>query len=382
MAAGPEPQLPRVRRCVADMTEYAGPEEPAALAKRLGVPVESIVKLDANENPYGPSPLVAEALSQFNGYQVYPDVEQRRERELLSDYVGVGAEHLMLGNGSDEIIDLLMRAFLDPGDEIMDFPPSFGMYSFNAQHQDGRVIAVERDERFEIDVDAALRSTTSSTKLIFLTSPNNPTGNVAQRSMVERLLETGRIVVLDEAYAEFAVADGQGFDSMIPDVPERENLVVLRTFSKWAGLAGLRIGYGVLPLWLAGHLRKLKPPFNVNQAALVAMEQSLANREWLMDGVRKTVRERDRLVAELPASGLVRPYPSRSNFILCDVRGMDGKQLRSALAARGILTRHYGNPRLRSCLRISVGKPDQNDALLAAIQEIASERGSAVAGDN
>ncbi len=372
--AAPEIAPPAVRRCVADMAEYAGPEEPAALAARLGWPVERIIKLDANENPYGPSPLVAEALSQFAEYQTYPDSEQRQERALLSTYLEVGPEHLMLGNGSDEIIDLLMRAFLDSGDEIMDFPPSFGMYSFNAQHQDARVIAVERDDRFAVRVGAAIAALTPRTKLIFITSPNNPTGNLTSLSDVRRLLETGRVVVLDEAYAEFAAEDGQGFESMIRDVPDHPNLVVLRTFSKWAGLAGLRIGYGVLPVWIAEHLWKLKPPFNVNAAALTAMRESLADREYLLQGVRKLVAERERLQRDLPRTAVVKPHPSRTNFILCDVVGVDGRTLRTDLADRGILTRHYGSPRLSRSLRISIGTPEQNDTLLAALREIAAAR--------
>jgi histidinol-phosphate aminotransferase len=373
VSAQRELALPSVRPCVERISEYAGPEDPSRLAARLGRPVESIVKLDANENPYGPSPLVAEALSQFSAYQIYPDSEQREDRQILSDYVGVPPEHLMLGNGSDEIIDLLMRTFLDSGDEIMDFPPSFGMYSFNAQHQDARVVAVERDATFGIPAEQAIEALTPRTKLIFVTTPNNPTANVTDPADVRRLLETGRIVVVDEAYAEFAAADGQGFESMLGEVPRHPNLVVLRTFSKWAGLAGLRVGYGVLPLWIADHLWKLKPPFNVNLAALVAVRESLADRDNLLRNVKKIVDERDRLSRELGTIGILRPWPSRSNFILCDVVGLSGHELRTRLADRGILTRPYGTPRLAGSLRISVGLPEQNEILLAALREIDHE---------
>ena len=352
------------------MAEYAGPADAAQLAARLGRPVESIVKLDANENPYGPSPLVTEALSQFQTYQTYPDAEQRAGRALLTDYVGVPAEHLMLGNGADELIDLIMRTFLDPGDEVLDFPPSFGMYSFNAQLQDARVVAVERDERFDIPVDQAIAALTPRTKLILVTSPNNPTANTLDPANVRRLLATGRVVVLDEAYAEFAQVDGQGFETMIGEVPTRDNLIVLRTFSKWAGLAGLRIGYAVLPLGIAAHLWKLKPPFNVNVAALTAMRESLLDREYLMGNVRRIVAERERLFAELARLSIVRPYPSRSNFILCEVVGLEAPVVRGQLADRGILVRHYSTARLRGSLRISVGRADQNDALLSALHEI------------
>lgn len=375
MTTPPEARSSAVRRCIAEIAPYAGPDDPEYLAKRLGRPVESIIKLDANENPFGPSPLVQEALSTFNGYSVYPDAAQRTARAILAEYAGVPAERLILGNGADELIDLLMRAYLDPGDELIDFPPSFAMYAFNAQLQDAKVVSVPRDDAFRIDVEAALAAVTPRTKLILLTSPNNPTGTVMPAADVRRILETGTLVVLDEAYYEFAAADGQGFETLIGEVERYPNLVVLRTFSKWAGLAGLRIGYGAFPAEVAEHLWKLKPPFNVNVAALVAMRASLEDRERLMGTVRTIVAERERLLAELPKTRIVRPYPTRANFMLCEVRGMDGLALRDRLADEGILVRHYSTPRLKGCVRISVGRPEQNDVLLATLTKIADELG-------
>src|SRR5215207_7383501 len=285
MSIQPETSRSAVRRCIAEIAAYAGPDDPEYLAKRLGRPVESIIKLDANENPFGTSPLVQEMLSTYNGYSVYPDAAQRSARAALAEYAGVPAESLILGNGADELIDLLMRAYLDPGDELVDFPPSFAMYAFNAQLQDAKVVAVPRNDDFSIDVEATLSAITPRTKLILLTSPNNPTGTVMPTADVRRILETGYLVVLDEAYFEFANADGQGFESMIGEVASYPNLVVLRTFSKWAGLAGLRIGYGVFPAEVSEHIWKLKPPFNVSVAALVAMKAALDDRAHLLGTV-------------------------------------------------------------------------------------------------
>jgi histidinol-phosphate aminotransferase len=287
----------------------------------------------------------------------------------------VDADRLILGNGADELIDLLMRAYLDPGDELMDFPPSFAMYAFNAQLQDARVVSVPRDDAFRVDVEGALRAITPRTKLILLTSPNNPTGTVMPTADVRRILESGYLVVLDEAYFEFADADGLGFETMIGEVGKYPNLVVLRTFSKWAGLAGLRIGYGAFPAEVSEHLWKLKPPFNVNVAALVAMRAALEDRDRLLGTVRKIVAERDRLLTELGKTRIVKPYPTRANFMLCAVTGMDGLALRNRLADEGILVRHYGTLRLRDCVRISVGRPEQNDVLLATLTKIADEIG-------
>jgi histidinol-phosphate aminotransferase len=373
MSSPPEVLRSAVRRAIAEIAPYAGPDDPEHLAKRLGRPVESIIKLDANENPYGASPLVQEMLSTFNGHSVYPDADQRSARAAVAEYAGVPAESLILGNGADELIDLLMRAYLDPGDELIDFPPSFAMYAFNAQLQDATVVSVPRDDQFRIDVAATLRALTPRTKLILLTSPNNPTGTVMPTEDVRRILETGYLVVLDEAYFEFANADGQGFETMIGEVERYPNLVVLRTFSKWAGLAGLRLGYGAFPSAVAEHLWKLKPPFNVNVAALVAMRAALDDREHLLGTVRKIVAERERMLVELPKSRLVRPHPTRANFMLCEVSGMDGLALRDRLADEGILVRHYGTPRLRNSIRISVGRPEQDDILLAVLARIADE---------
>jgi len=376
MSIQPEARLSAaVRPTVATMAPYSGPEDPEYLAKRLGRPIESIIKLDANENPYGSSPLVQEALSTFNGYSVYPDASQRTARAALATYVGVSPDLLMLTSGGDELIDLVMRAYLDPGDEMLDFSPSFGMYAFNAQLQDARVVDVPRDADFQIDVEAALRAITPRTKLIMLTSPNNPTGTVMPTADVRQLLEAGPLVLLDEAYFEFADADGQGFETMVGEVEQYPNLVVLRTFSKWAGLAGLRIGYGVLPPAVSEHLWKLKPPFNVNVAALTAMMASLEDADRLKQSVRRVVAERDRLLQELPKTRILQPYPTRANFILCDIVGMDGATLRDKLADEGILVRTYGTPRLRNSVRISVGRPEQNDVLLATLARFADELG-------
>lgn len=353
-----------VRRCVAEMEAYSGPRDPEQLARELGLRPEQIVKLDGNENPYGPSPRVGPALAEFQRYHLYPDAEQREPREWIGEYVGLGPEYVMVGNGADELIDLLMKAFLDPGDELIDFPPSFEMYRFNVQQYDAKVVAVERDERFEIDVERALAAVSPRTKIAILTAPNNPTGNRLPPDQVRALLGTGCLVIVDEAYVEFS--DG----SIVDWVPRYENLVVLRTFSKWAALAGLRIGYALLPPGVARHLWKLKPPFNINQAAVVAVRESLADREYLLSNCREIVAERERLLRELATVRYLKPYSSEANFILCDVLGRDARGLRDALRGQGILVRHYGTPRLRNCVRITVGTPDNHQALLAALREL------------
>lgn len=369
---------PSVRRAVEEMEEYVPISTPEALAERLGLRLDQIVKLDGNENPYGPSPRVRPALAEFDSYHRYPDPWQDEARRALATHAGVPFESLMLGMGSDELIDAVMRIYLEPGDEVMDFPPTFGMYPFSTRVCGGRVVTVPRTPEFEIDVDEALRSLTDRTKLIVLASPNNPSGNVASWGQVERLLETGRLVVVDEAYAEFSG------ESMISMVAERPNLVVLRTFSKWAGLAGLRVGYGVFPEGVIHHLWKIKQPYNLNLAAQVAVKASLADAKYLLDNVRKIVVERERLQKELERLEFLRVYPSRANFILCDVLEGSAEDVVAFLASRGIIIRYFRKPRLLNSIRISVGLLEHTDMVIEALRAWGSGdrgRGTGVATD-
>ena len=254
-----------------DLDPYEAAEPPELLAERAGISEEDVVKLNANENPYGPSPKVFEALAQAHRVHVYPDPAQVAMRKALAGYTGIGAEHIVVGNGSDEIIDLVFRAVLAPGDCIVNSPPTFGMYDVTARICGASVIEVERDEHFALDVDGVLAAAAQA-KIIVLASPNNPSGNATPAGDIERLLDSPCVVVVDEAYAEFNAR------SVANLVIEHPNLVVLRTMSKWAGLAGLRVGYGMMAADMADVLMRGKPPYNVSQAAEGALLASLADR--------------------------------------------------------------------------------------------------------
>jgi histidinol-phosphate aminotransferase len=344
------------------------PIEPSdQLAERLGIAPELVLKLDGNENPYGPSPRAVQALADFDGYHRYPDPEQRRLRAALGDYVGAGPEHIVAGAGSDELIDLLVRAAVSPGDGVIDCPPAFGMYGFLTRIAGGAIIDIARRDDFSLDIDA-VRNATSKAKIIFVASPNNPTGSRLLREEIDALLATGLLVVVDEAYVEFA--DG----SFAPLVPERENLVVLRTFSKWAGLAGLRAGYGIMPAALASVLMQIKQPYTPNIAAEVAMLASLNDRDYLMTNVRVMAQERERLSRALASLEFIEVCPSEANFLLCQLGGVGARETRDRLAERGIFVRYFETPRLRDCLRISVGLPDDTDRVVEALREIGDAR--------
>ena len=346
------------------------PIEPVnVLAERIGVPEDQIVKLDGNENPYGPSPRVLEALGNFDSYHRYGDPKQRELRRAIGEYVGVGPEHVVAGAGSDELIDLLVRATLGPGDAGIDCPPTFGMYGFSTRVAGGRVIEAPRRDDFSLDIDA-VEAAAADAKAIFVASPNNPTGNPLGEADLEALLATGLLVVVDEAYAEFSGT------SVVSQVPERTNLVLLRTFSKWAGLAGLRAGYGIMPATLANVLMHMKPPYSPNVAAEVAMLASLEEREPLMERVNEIVRERERMAKQLAALEFMDAYPSEANFILTRISGGDGRSVRDSLAKAGIFVRYFDTPRLRDCIRISVGTASNTDRVTEALREQGGQRGT------
>lgn len=334
------------------------------LSQQLGRRPDEIIKLDANENPYGPSPLVAEALAEAPYLHIYPDPESRDLRAALADYTGLPAEYLLVGSGADELIDLVMRLVINPGDTIINCPPTFGMYAFDADINGAEVIPVWRRPDFSIEVEKieglfppllsgeGTEGRGRTPKLIFVTSPNNPDGSLLSDDTLERLLALPTLVVLDEAYVEFSPAG-----SRIGWVQRYPNLIVLRTFSKWAGLAGLRVGYGAFPLPIIEHLWKIKQPYNVNVAGQLAAQVSLADRTRLLQRVAQLVEQREKFYGVLAQFDWLQAYPSQANFILCRVRGRSASEVKQQLAAQGILVRYYNSTGLTDCLRFSLGTP-------------------------
>lgn len=356
-----------IRPHIATMKPYTPIFPFDVLAARLGRTPDDILKLDANENPYGTPPQVQKALANLRYAHIYPDPESRALREALADFTGIPTDLLLAGAGADELIDLTMRLFLQPDDAIINCPPTFGMYTFDAAISGAKVIPVPRQPDFSLDVEAIEKAVYEHRpKLIFVASPNNPDGGWLPDADMERLLALPLIVVLDEAYVEFAGVKR----SRIRQVPHRDNLIVLRTFSKWAGLAGLRVGYGAFPAALMPHMWKIKQPYNVSVAAATAAIVALENRTWLEQKVALIVQERERLTQLLSGIPYLRPYPSQSNFVLCQVMDRDARQLKLALEQEGILVRYFNKPKLHDHIRISAGKPDQTDALVATLRRL------------
>ncbi len=377
-ATGSDPRT-LLRRDVAAMEEYTPIQPYEVLSRRLGLPASQIIKLDANENPYGPAPGIAEALAEYPYYHIYPDPQQSELRAALSDYAGVPAANILPSHGADEMLDYLCRLFLEPGDAVINCPPTFGMYSFDAGLSGGRVVDVRRRHDYSVDVDAIEayfawadqggvgvgKPPDRTIKLLFLTSPNNPSGTWLNDEDLARLLALPVLVVLDEAYVEFAERP-----SRAPLVLAYDNLVTLRTFSKAAGMAGLRLGYGICPLWLMEQLWKFKQPYNVSVAASVAGLAALRQQEHMWKTVARLKQDRVRLFEGLQQIAFLEPLPSQANFVLCRVVDRDAAKLKFVLEQQGILVRYYDKPGLANCIRISVGRTEQIDRLLQVLSRV------------
>ncbi len=376
---------------------YAAPPTPAELAARLGIPLERIVKLDANEAPWGLAPSARAALasraamagSPLGSAGRYPDASSTMLREALARYTEVPAESIVVGNGSDEIIQLLVDALVQPGDEVIVSEPTFSVYALAAKRRGARVVDVGRDAGWRTPVEALSEAMTTRTRLVFLCSPNNPTGTPLDSATLDAALAraqalaastggVGPVVVVDEAYYEVgALAGNSRVWTAAPRLPSAGGrLVILRTFSKVFGLAGLRVGYGLGDASLMRQLRDLKAPYNVNLAGQVAALAALDDLDWLRARTVELAQERQRLAKWLSAQVSLRVEPSAANFLLVDVAPNDnGSAARErrrdgvwrALLDEGVMTRRLSGPRLDGMLRVTVGLPEQNDALMAVL---------------
>jgi len=343
---------------------YTAPVSAGSLTGNTEIPLTGVIKLDQNENVYGCSPKVITALAKYKGYHIYPDSEQTTLREQLSGYTGIAPECIVAANGSNQLLDIITRLFVGEGDNVINFVPTFDIYRFSTQICGGNIVEIPRDDKFAIDTGLFRRSIDAKTKLIFIANPNAPTGNLTPKKTILELLDTGIPIVVDEAYYEFSGV------TALPLMKKYPNLMVVRTFSKWAGLAGLRVGYGLFNPVIADYLHRIRIPFNVNVAALVAVNESLQDIDYLLNRTKQIIAEKDRLFVELKKFKWLKPYPSRANFILCQVLNGKASEIHEILQNKGIMVRYFAKPRLENCIRISVGKPEHSDALIKVLREI------------
>ena len=316
------------------------------------------VFLDANENSLG-SPLT-------KWYNRYPDPHQRAIKQKLSTIKGIGAEHIFLGNGSDECIDLLFRSFCEPGkDNVIICPPTYGMYEVSANINDVTIKKATLLEDFQLDLVHLENLIDANTKIIWLCSPNNPTGNSLNRVDIETVLNNfDGIVVIDEAYINFAKQK-----SFIQELADYPNLVVMQTFSKAWGLAGLRLGMAFASTAIIEVLDKVKPPYNINQATQELALKALEEVGQVNDMIKLLVDMREALAEVFRSMPTVeKVYPSDANFLLVKIK--EARNIYDFLLTKGIVLRDRSNVKLcEDCLRITVGSEQENTLLVDAMEE-------------
>jgi histidinol-phosphate aminotransferase len=344
-----------LRKNIEAMTGYTPGEQPGE--------GDCVVKLNTNENPYPPSPRVVEALRTLapDRLRRYPDPPADKVRDIVARLFGVRRENVLCGNGSDELLTLVVRAVVGEGEAIAYPTPTYSFYPVLAGIQAARAVEVPTGEGFSPPVEELLRV---KARLMILCNPNAPTGVFTPVDALRRIAERfAGVVVVDEAYVDFASDHAMRLAKELP------NVLVFRTLSKSYSLAGLRFGYAVGPADLIGGLEKVKDSYNVDAVSIALAAAALQDQDWMRANAGKVRAERARLSERLADLGFG-VTPSEANFILARVPGGDGCAWSEGLKARGILVRWWNLPRLADKLRITVGAPEENDALLAAAEEM------------
>ena len=329
------------------------------------------VKLDANESPFGLPGKVKSKLAEYFlescDLNLYPDTDSVELRKTLAAYWKTDFKNIVVGTGSDQLIDILIKIFVDKGERVMCPAPSFSMYKLNTLIVGGIPVEFELDKNdcYSYDADRIIEMANEyKPKIIFLCTPNNPTGGIIPEKDILKIVDACKesVVVIDEAYAEFSR------ETFIPFVAGRENVIVLRTFSKAYGLAGIRCGYSISGKEIADELNKVRPPYNISSLSLLVARLVFEERDLIDRQIDYIIKQREELVLRLENIRGIKVYKSKSNFLLIEVP--DADHLSKELTKRGVLIRSFGNVSiLKNCLRVTVGNIEQNEVLLKEIKE-------------
>lgn len=372
MAAPQVDPLSFVREDLRTFDKYVGVRPLDIIADEIGVDLNEIVKLDANENLYGPPPQVIDAIRQ-SYLHIYPDPSQTFLRRELAEYIGHGIDEnwVVGGSGSDDMIDIIMR-FTRPGAVVIS-TPTFGMYTYLAKISKLPVVDVPRlaFPSFALDMPQLVKTIREQkASIVFVVSPNNPTGTLVPNSEIETLCQEDVLVVVDEAYAEFSRISAAELLHKFP------NLIILRTFSKWAGLAGLRVGFAVAHPTLVNVMLSTKQPYNINVAAEAGARTALALRNVIAKDIDAIVAEREVLMKELSKFSWIQPVPSTSNFILCRIQNgpLNARDLAASLRKLGVLIRYFDKAPIQDFIRISATRPQDTRALLHALTLVSTSK--------
>lgn len=353
-----------IKDVVGSIAEYVPGRSIEEIAKKYGFSQSEIIKLGSNENVLGPSPMAVEALvSTASKVNIYPSADALELVDAISAYTGLPAENICAsGPGMDGLLDNLMRLLIIPGDEVVLPTPTFSYYEIAGRTNGAVAVHVAPGNELAFDAKAIKDAISERTKVVFLCSPNNPTGKLMDEGDVRDILDyTKGLVFVDEAYVEFA-------DSNLSHlVAEYDNIIIGRTFSKVFGLAGLRIGYGLMPAWLKVQYMKIATPFNVSSPAVMAGVAALSDKEYLEKSISFTKEGRIFLTENIP----FKVYDSQANFVLVDVAPLLARDVAESLLQKGIIVRDCRSFRNAgdSLIRVTVGTKEQNEQVVAAFKE-------------
>ncbi len=350
---------------------YKGGKAIETIREQYGL--ERIIKLASNENPLPTSPVVVEALqgaiAELNRYPVNSDEPLRN---ALTAYIGRGVtpDMFISGNGGCDVLLLIARGFLEAGDEAIICPPTFPMYELTIKQVGATAVYAPRNDDFTYNIENVLTAVTDKTRLIYLCSPNNPTGNVLTQSQLDQLLSAlpdNIVVVADEVYWQFNT-DKQMADSLAAVLAEK-NLIILHSFSKVFGLAGMRLGYGIARPEIIDYLTRTRLPFHINQMTMVAALAALQDHDHIQQTIELTVTGRERLRERLQAMAGVTVWPTQANFLLMQTE-MDSKQVARRMMEQGVIIRELSGFYMPGYLRVSVGMPEENDLFVELLKKI------------
>lgn len=359
----------RVRPEILDFTPYVPGLTVEEIKAKYGL--EHVIKLASNENPLGASPLAREAIARAaaQAYR-YPQNHSSRLCGAIGKAMGLDPAHIVCGNGSDEVIDLLFRVLAEPGkSNVICYEHSFSMYRLTAQLCGVEYREVPRGEDYRLPLESLAEAVDKNTRMVFVTSPDNPTGLAAKAEelmVLSGVLPEGALLVVDEAYMDFTWPPEEY--SMLHMVAELGNVAVLRTFSKAYGLAGLRLGYGALPVWLADHVRRARPPFTVNLLAEEAGLAVLGDDNFYSETLEVVFQGRELLLKRLPELGC-QVWPSQANFVMFRPP-YPADQVCEELLRRGVIVRHLKSFGLPDNIRVNVGTKAETEAFLKTLEDI------------
>lgn len=353
------------RQDLEDFKPYATALSMTQISRQIKLPLKKVIKLDAGENPYLENLQPKKTLQNVPFY-MYPDSLSSELREALAKYTKINSSMIACFNGSDEALDFIVRLFITPKDEVIINSPTFPMYEFYTKLAGGKVKLVLRNTDFSINIANIINSITSQTKIIFIDTPGNPTGAITPISDIEKLLKKDLIVVVDEAYFEYC---GQTAQSLLN---KYSNLIIVRTLSKWAGLAGLRIGYILTDTKIVDKIQAIKSPYNVSSLSQAIAAEVLRNSKKFLKELQEMITLRGKFILKLEKFPKLKVFPTKGAYIVIQPKD-NIKNLQLFLKSKGILVRFLNQPLIENSLRINICRKKEMEAVLKAFEEYYKE---------